>query len=120
VVKLVIQIPGRVRRATAVIGPIGGVVHLTRRKRRPDGAREDETRVRSRHDGFVFAPMQFFPAPRRLWTSRDVRTIQASLSMPGEVRTILGKACSNCQLERDGATWYARVAPASWTGCSRP
>jgi hypothetical protein len=67
----------------------------------------------------VLAAMQLFPAPavmagRHGATHGDVQTIEASLTMPMEVKTILGKACSNCHSSETAWPWYARVAPASW------
>jgi hypothetical protein len=56
-----------------------------------------------------------FVQPRR--TNPPVspsRSLEAHVQVPGEVQTILNRACGNCHSNRTSWPWYSNIAPLSW------
>jgi len=58
--------------------------------------------------------IQFFPAGRTNPPVDPARTIERTLAVPPEVKTILDRSCRNCHSNDTVWPWYAHVAPVSW------
>jgi hypothetical protein len=65
--------------------------------------------------GLGLAVIQFLPVKRlRNPAVIPSHTIEASLSVPAPVETILRSACKDCHSHETRWPWYAKVAPFSW------
>lgn len=42
------------------------------------------------------------------------QTIEASVTIPENVKTILSRSCADCHTNTTSFPWYAQIAPASW------
>ena len=62
----------------------------------------------------VFLLIQFLPSGRSNPPVDPARTIERTLTVPSEVKTILDRSCHNCHSNDTVWPWYAHVAPVSW------
>jgi Haem-binding domain len=42
------------------------------------------------------------------------QTIYATLQVPGDVKTVFERSCTNCHSDETSWPWYSYVAPVSW------
>lgn len=66
----------------------------------------------------VFLSIQLVQPDRTNPTVDDSKTIQAHLSVPPEVKSILDRACQDCHSYNTQWPWYSYVAPVSWLTAS--
>lgn len=58
--------------------------------------------------------LQLVPVDRSNPPVDPTRTLQANAQVPGEVESILKRACFDCHSQETRWPWYAYVAPFSW------
>ena len=58
--------------------------------------------------------IQFVPVNRNNPHVDPAQTIYATLPVPGDVRAIFERSCSNCHSNETSWPWYSYVAPISW------
>ena len=62
----------------------------------------------------AFIAIQFI-RPERINPPEDLaQTIEASMTIPEDVRMILGRSCADCHSNRTIYPWYSNVSPFSW------
>ena len=62
--------------------------------------------------GFVL--IQFARAARTNPVADEARSMEASLHVSPEVKTIFARACDDCHSNRTRWPWYSQIAPVSW------
>lgn len=58
--------------------------------------------------------IQFFHPEKNISEGPFPQHIAASYPVPGDVKTILAKACDDCHSDNTRYPWYSRVQPVSW------
>jgi len=66
----------------------------------------------------VFLSIQLVQPDRTNPAIDESMTIEASLSVPPEVKSVLDRACFDCHSNRTRWPWYSYVAPVSWLTAS--
>ena len=64
--------------------------------------------------GAVLLLIQLLPSGRSNPPVVPAQTIERTLTVPPEVKTILDRSCKDCHSNETVWPWYAHVAPASW------
>jgi hypothetical protein len=66
--------------------------------------------------GFLlaFGAVQFVPTPRNTGVAEGPKSLAAREKLPGEVRTMLQRACYDCHSDNTKYPWYAAVQPVAW------
>lgn len=62
----------------------------------------------------VFGGMQPVRPARTNPPVNAANTLEAQYEVPGEVKQVLERACSDCHSNRTKWPWYSHVAPVSW------
>jgi hypothetical protein len=63
----------------------------------------------------IFAGLQFMGPARTNPPVNQGETLHAKVAIPGEVRTVLDRACWNCHSRETRWPWYSYIAPVSWS-----
>lgn len=58
--------------------------------------------------------IQFVQPDRTNPTVNAADTIEASASLPDDVRAVLARSCSDCHSNTTNYPWYAKISPVSW------
>ena len=62
----------------------------------------------------IFLGIQFVRIDRTNSSVVPGQSIESFVSVPGDVREILGRSCNDCHSYRTIYPWYSHVAPVSW------
>ena len=62
----------------------------------------------------AFIAIQFVRPNRTNPPEDQAQTMEASMTIPEDVRMILGRSCSDCHSNRTVYPWYSNVSPFSW------
>ena len=58
--------------------------------------------------------VQFVPTPRNTGPTEGPSSLVAREKLPGDVQTMLQRACYDCHSNNTKYPWYAAVQPAAW------
>jgi len=58
--------------------------------------------------------IQFFRPAKNISSAKSSADISSIYTVPGEVNTILDKACNDCHSNNTVYPWYAEVQPVAW------
>lgn len=62
----------------------------------------------------AFVIIQFFPIDKTNPTVVEAESLEAAVTVPDNVRTILQRSCTDCHSHKTVYFWYSNVAPVSW------
>lgn len=62
----------------------------------------------------AFVVIQFFPIDKSNPTVVEAESLEAAVTVPDNVRTILERSCKDCHSHKTVYPWYSNVAPVSW------
>ena len=64
--------------------------------------------------GLALAALQFVPTPRNTGATEGPKSLAAREKLPGDVHTMLQRACYDCHSDNTKYPWYAAVQPVAW------
>jgi len=62
----------------------------------------------------TFVAIQFIRPDRTNPPEDQAQTLEASMTIPEDVRMILSRSCADCHSNRTVYPWYSNVSPFSW------
>ena len=62
----------------------------------------------------AFIVIQFFRPKKNIHPGAQPYTISAAFTVPGDVKTILDKACLDCHSNNTRYPWYNNIQPVAW------
>lgn len=62
----------------------------------------------------AFVVIQFIRPDHTNPSEDEAQTIEASMAIPEDVRTVFGRSCADCHSNRTVYPWYSNISPASW------
>jgi hypothetical protein len=62
----------------------------------------------------VLVIIQFFRPKKNISTTNSTNDITTIATVPGDVQTILNKACYDCHSNNTRYPWYAEIQPVAW------